>query len=114
MSSLIPALAPATPLTKPLTTPLNAYNAPKFGRQASPQRMADAAKQFESSMISSLLQPMFKDLSTDGPFDGGEAEGTWRSFLVDAIAKQVEKSGGLHLSSAIEKELIRMQQGGHQ
>jgi peptidoglycan hydrolase FlgJ len=109
MSALIPALAPVTP-----QTPLAPFNAPKVNRQASPQRLADAAKQFESSMISSLLQPMFKDLSTDGPFEGGEAEGTWRSFLVDAIAKQVEKSGGLHLSGAIEKELIRMQQGGRQ
>jgi peptidoglycan hydrolase FlgJ len=64
-------------------------------------------------MISSMLQPMFQGLSTDGPFGGGEAEGTFRSFLVDAIAKKVEKSGGLHLSSAIQNEMIRMQQGGH-
>lgn len=105
MSSLIPAFAPATPLTP--------FNAPKVGRNASPAQMADAAKKFESSMISSLLEPMFKDLSTDGPFEGGEAEGTFRSFLVDAIAKDVEKTGGLHLSGAIEKELIRMQQGAH-
>jgi flagellar protein FlgJ len=105
MTSPIPPLAPVTPQTP--------FNAPKVGRNASPEKLADAAKQFESSMISSLLQPMFQGLSTDGPFGGGEAEGTFRSFLVDAIAKQVEKAGGLHLSSAIQKELIRMQQGGH-
>jgi Rod binding domain-containing protein len=105
MTSPIPAFAPVTP-----PTPLNA---PKVGRNASPARIADAAKQFESSMISSLLQPMFQSLSTDGPFGGGEAEGTFRSFLVDAIAKQVEKAGGLHLSSAVQSEMIRMQQGGH-
>lgn len=110
MAFLIPALAPATPPT----THLTAFNAPKVGRNASPERLADAAKQFESSMISSLLQPMFNGLSTDGPFGGGEAEGTFRSFLVDAISKQVEKAGGLHLSSTIQKELIRMQQAGHQ
>lgn len=108
MSSLIPTLAPATPQTASLTP----FNAPKVGRNASPAKIADAAKQFESTMISSLLQPMFKGLSTDGPFGGGEAEGTFRSFLVDAIAKKVEKSGGLHLSSAIQREMIRMQQGG--
>ena len=106
MTSPIPALTPATHLTP--------FNAPKVGRNASPERIGDAAKQFESAMISSLLQPMFKDLSTDGPFGGGEAEGAFRSFLVDAIAKQVEKSGGLHLSSTIQQEMIRMQQGGHQ
>jgi flagellar protein FlgJ len=105
MSTVIPAFAPATPLTP--------FNAPKVGRAASPEKFAATAKQFESSMISSLLQPMFEGLSTDGPFGGGEAEGTFRSFLVDAIAKQVEKCGGLHLSSAIQSEMIRMQQSGH-
>jgi Rod binding domain-containing protein len=110
MNALIPTLAPTTPLSTPLTP----FNAPKIGRNASPQKIADAAKQFESTMISSMLQPMFQGLKTDGPFGGGEAEGTFRSFLVDAIAKQVEKSGGLHLSSAIQSEMIRMQQGHHQ
>jgi peptidoglycan hydrolase FlgJ len=105
MASPIPTFPPITPLTP--------FNAPKVGRNASPGKLADTARQFESSMISSLLQPMFKDLSTDGPFGGGEAEGAFRSFLVDAIAKQVEKAGGLHLSSTIQNELIRMQQGGH-
>jgi Rod binding domain-containing protein len=104
MSARIPGLTPATPLVP--------FNAPKVGHDASPARLAVAAKQFESSMISALLQPMFQGLSTDGPFGGGEAEGTFRSFLVDAIGKQVEKAGGLGLSSAIQGELIRMQQGG--
>lgn len=110
MTSLISALTPAMSQRTSLTPP----SVPKAGRNASPERIADAAKQFESTMISSLLQPMFNSLSTDGPFGGGEAESTFRSFLVDAIAKKVEKAGGLHLSSAIQQEMIRMQQGGRQ
>lgn len=105
MAALIPAFSPATPPTP--------FNAPKIGRNSTPAKIADAAKQFESSMISSLLQPMFEGLSTDGPFGGGNAEGTFRSFLVDAIGKEVEKAGGLGLSSAIQRELIQMQQGAH-
>lgn len=105
MTALIPALTPLTPSTP--------FNAPKVGRNTTPAQMTETAKKFESSMISSLLQPMFEGLSTDGPFGGGNAEGTFRSFLVDAIAKKVEKAGGLGLSSAIQREMIRMQQGGH-
>jgi flagellar protein FlgJ len=110
MASSFSALSPMTAQAASLTP----FNAPKIGRNSSPDKIAAAAKQFEGSMISAMLQPMFAGLSTEGPFGGGEAEGTFRSFLVDAIAKQVEKTGGLHLSSAIQKEMIRMQQGGHQ
>jgi Rod binding domain-containing protein len=103
MASPTPAFAPVAPQIP--------FNAPKVGRNSSPEKMAAAAKQFESSMISSMLKPMFDSLSTAAPFGGGEAESQFRSFLVDAIAKQVTKAGGLHLSGAIQKELVRMQGG---
>ena len=32
-----------------------------------------------------LMQPMFDGLQTDGPFGGGNAEGTYKAFLVEAI-----------------------------
>ena len=85
--------------------------APKAVHGRSPEELKKAAKDFETSMISAMLKPMFDGLSTAAPFGGGEAEGNFRSFLVDAIAKQVGKSGGLKLSSTIEAELIRMQGG---
>ena len=103
MASLTPAFNPVIP-----QAPLNA---PKVVPSASKEKLASVSQQFESSMISSMLQPMFSGLSTEAPFGGGAGESAFRSFLVDAIAKQVTKSGGLHLSSAIQKELIKMQGG---
>jgi Rod binding domain-containing protein len=103
MASLTPALNPVTPQAP--------FNGPKVAHTASAEKLAKVAKDFEANMVSALLQPMFSGLSTSAPFGGGEAEGAFRSFLVDAMAKKVTQSGGLNLSGAIQKELIKMQGG---
>ena len=72
-------------------------------------RIHQTAKAFESQLISQMLQPMFDSLQTDGEFDGGQAEGTYRSFMVDALGKQMGQSGGLGVSHAIEREMLKMQ-----
>jgi len=85
-------------------------------RPASPQaagdtaRMRAAAAQFESQFIAQMLRPVFDALPTDGPFGGGEGEAMWRSFMVDAMAQQTVKAGGLGLSDAILAEMIRLQE----
>ena len=56
-----------------------------------------------------MLKPMFEGLSTDGPFGGGEAEGTWRSFMIDAMSRQAVKAGGIGLADTVVAEMVRMQ-----
>ena len=73
-------------------------------------RMRRTAEEFEASFLSQMLKPMFEGLSTDGPFGGGEAEGTWRSFMIDAMAKQTVKAGGIGLADTVMAEMIRMQE----
>ena len=48
--------------------------------------------EFEAQLASQMLQPMFEGLSSDGEFDGGQAEGTWRGFMVDAMGKQMARA----------------------
>lgn len=71
--------------------------------------MRETAEQFEASFLSQMLKPMFEGLSTDGPFGGGEAEGTWRGFLIDAMAQQTVRAGGIGLADTVMTEMIRMQ-----
>ncbi|MFI4976096.1 MAG: rod-binding protein [Caulobacterales bacterium] len=71
--------------------------------------IADTAKSFEASFLSQMLQPMFEGVGTAPPFGGGEAEGMWKSFLADAIAKQVTKSGGIGVAGAVQHEMLRLQ-----
>ena len=72
-------------------------------------RMRETAEKFEASFLSQMLKPMFEGLSTDGPFGGGEAEGTWRGFLIDEMAKQTVRAGGIGLADTVLSEMIRMQ-----
>lgn len=73
-------------------------------------RMRETADAFEASFLSQMLKPMFEGLSTDGPFSGGDAEGTWRGFLVEAMAKQTVRSGGIGLADQVVAQMVRMQE----
>ncbi len=72
-------------------------------------RMRETAQKFEASFLSQMLKPMFEGIDTDGPFGGGEAEGTWRSFMIDEMAKQTVRAGGIGLADTVVSEMIRMQ-----
>ncbi len=72
-------------------------------------RMRETAEKFEASFLAQMLKPMFEGIETDGPFGGGEAEGTWRSFMIDEMAKQTVRAGGIGLADTVVSEMIRMQ-----
>ena len=79
---------------------------------ATPQQFAKiqrTSKDFEAQLIGQMLQPMFNGLSTDGEFDGGQAEGTYRGFMVDAMGKQMARSGGLGIAHSVQREMLKMQ-----
>ena len=79
-------------------------------RGQTPQQMRETAEAFEASFLSQMLKPMFEGLQTDGPFGGGEGEATWRSFLIDAMAKQTVKAGGVSLADTVMSEMLKMQE----
>ncbi|MDI6623458.1 MAG: rod-binding protein [Brevundimonas sp.] len=73
-------------------------------------RMRETAEAFEASFLSQMLKPMFEGLSTDGPFGGGEAESTWRGFMIEAMAKQTARSGGIGLADQVVAQMLKMQE----
>lgn len=75
-------------------------------------RTRETAETFEASFLSQMLKPMFEGLSTEAPFGGGEAEATWRSFLIDAMARQTAKAGGVGLADNVMAEMLKMQEQG--
>ena len=79
---------------------------------ATPQQrraINETAQTFEGQLLGILMQPMFDGLQTDGPFGGGAGESTYRGFLVEAIGKQVAKSGGVGLADPVAREMLKMQ-----
>ena len=73
------------------------------------REIADTAQAFEASFLSAMLQPMFSSLSTEAPFGGGRGEEMFRSFLTDAIAKQVAKAGGVGVADTVQREMLKLQ-----
>jgi flagellar protein FlgJ len=67
-----------------------------------------AAHDFESSFLQVMMGQMFDTVSTSS-FGGGEGEAAFKSFLTDAFAKQMTKSGGIGLSKQITHEMLKMQ-----
>jgi flagellar protein FlgJ len=73
-------------------------------------KMKETAEAFEASFLSQMLKPMFEGLSTDGLFGGGQAEATWRSFMLDEMAKKTVASGGIGLAGPVMDEMLKMQE----
>jgi Rod binding domain-containing protein len=94
-------IVPSPGLTRPVMPSL-----PMVGPGEDVRRVAE---DFEAAFLARMLQPMFEGLSTDGPFGGGNAEATWRGFLVDAMARQVSQSGGIGLADHVQRELLSLQ-----
>ncbi len=72
-------------------------------------QIAKTAKDFEASFLSIMLGEMFKDVGAEAPFNGGAGEQAFKSFLGDAMAKQMVKSGGIGLSDRVAQEMLKLQ-----
>ncbi len=81
--------------------------------QATPQQIAAARKtavQFESMVLGQMLQPIFATADfSKSSFFGGAAEQTWRPMMVDEIAKDIARSGGLGIAEPVYQEILRLQ-----
>lgn len=78
-------------------------------RNASPE-MQRVGHEFESMFIAEMMRPMFEGLSTDELGGGGIGEETFRPLLIDSYAQSMTKSGGIGISDAVVRELMRMQE----
>lgn len=80
------------------------------GSSPMPHDIAEAAESFEAVFLGQMLQPLFQDLETDGLFGGGQAEGMYRSILVDEVGKSIAQSGGIGIAEMVAAELIKLQE----
>jgi Rod binding domain-containing protein len=73
-----------------------------------------AAEEFEAVFIAQMMAPMFEGLETDEMFGGGPGEDLYRSILVEEYGKSIARAGGIGLSDAIQREIIRLQEASQQ
>jgi len=72
-------------------------------------QIKETAQKFEASFLSVMLGEMFEGVDTSAPFGGGEGEAMFKSFLTDAMAKQITKSGGVGVADMVQREMLKMQ-----
>lgn len=70
----------------------------------------ETAQDFEAFFLGQMLQPMFAEMDTDGPFGGGQAEKMWRSLQVDEFGKAFARAGGVGIADMVMNEIIKMQE----
>ncbi len=102
--------APALPLSvlKPLPTAAGASTF-KGMDEATKRAQIDAkAKEYEQSFLSIMFGQMFEG-TTRKLFGGGEGEEAFTGFLTDAMAKSVEKHGGVGLAKSLSTEMLKLQ-----
>jgi flagellar protein FlgJ len=110
LSMPVDLIRPMAPPAGVSTAAASASSAtPKVADSATRARINATAKQFESQFLSVMMGQMFEGTEVSAPFGGGEAEGTFRSFLTDAMAKAVVKHGGIGLAKNISREMLKMQ-----
>ena len=88
------------------TAPVEAQSAEQLAKRG---QIEKTAKDFEASFLSVMLGQMFKDVGAEAPFSGGHGEAAFKSFLGDAMAKQMVQHGGVGLADRVTQEMLKLQ-----
>jgi flagellar protein FlgJ len=97
----------ALPVVSPaLLAPTDATSAADLAKRG---QIKQTAQKFEASFLSIMLQQMFEGPETAAPFGGGPGEQMFKSFMAEAIANKMVKSGGVGLAASVQHEMLKMQ-----
>ncbi|ODT62330.1 MAG: hypothetical protein ABS77_07145 [Phenylobacterium sp. SCN 69-14] len=88
------------------TAPVEAQSAEQLAKRG---QIEKTARDFEASFLSVMLGQMFKDVGAQAPFNGGHGEAAFKSFLGDAMAKQMVQHGGVGLADRVTQEMLKLQ-----
>ncbi len=96
--------SPGLPQTQSLTSGI-----PTVPESATRQKISQTARTFEQTFLAQMLGSMFEGVNDNSAFGGGAGETAFRSFLNDAMAKQMVAHGGIGLARPVEQEMLRLQ-----
>lgn len=83
--------------------------APSAAELAKRGQIKQTAQKFETSFLSVMLGQMFEGTDTPAPFGGGPGEAMFKSFLTEAMAKKMTAAGGIGVTAAVQREMLKMQ-----
>jgi len=103
----------SAPIDPSLTMSAARPSAPLMHSMSDPIAAHKVAQQFEGVFLSQMLGQMFDGIQADPNFGGGEGEDMFRSMMVDEYGKQIAAQGGIGLSAAITRELLKTQENSN-
>lgn len=107
MADLSPAVVPPSLIAPPPPAPTGpAMDAAEVARRS---QIKQTAQKFEGAFLSIMLQQMFEGSETAPPFGGGSGEQMFKSFMAQAMADKMVKSGGVGLAASVQREMLKMQ-----
>lgn len=77
---------------------------------ADPERLRDAAQEFEGFFLSMMMEQMFAGIETDGPFGGGQGERVFRSMLNQEYGKAIASQGGVGIADTVYRQMLALQE----
>ncbi len=101
MSSLALLATPVDP-----TQGMAATSAAELAKRG---QIHQTAQKFEASFLTTMFETLFSGVPTDQTFGGGPGEDMWKGFLAEAMAKETAKRGGIGVSRAVEREMLKLQ-----
>jgi peptidoglycan hydrolase FlgJ len=110
MSLIPPALAaPAAKLA--LGVAASAAGAIKNALSPQQEKIAKTAKDFESMFLENMMQQVFPQEVGEGPAgENGTGGQIYRGMMVNEMAKQVAKSGGVGIAESVYRQMLQMQE----
>lgn len=84
--------------------------APSLPKDADTETARKAAREFEAFFLGQMLEHMFKGVPTDGLFGGGQAEGIYRSLLLQNYGRAIAERGGIGIADMVMGELLKYQE----
>lgn len=70
----------------------------------------EAAKEFESVFLTTMLSSMFEGVDVPEPFGGGHAEQQYRGLLIAEYGKDLSAGGGIGLADHVFREILAAQE----
>lgn len=79
---------------------------------AAKSKVKKTADDFETMFLEQMVDRMMTSSETEGPLgENGTGGDVWRSMLGKEYAKQIQKSGGVGISSQVMNAMLKMQAG---
>ncbi len=74
------------------------------------ERLRAQAVELEGVFLQTLVKEMFSTVQSEGAFDGGFAEETWRGLQAEQFAAAMAEGGGIGLADQILGDLLAVQE----